>query len=83
VVTIIICVVWAVVAADAIWSRCRIRLRARATLAATKRPSHDILGRSPEGWRPLQEIHREDAQVVADENLFSRIGHSQRPGPRR
>lgn len=83
-VTIIICAVLAVLAADAIWSRARPRLRTRA--AHVDRPrSREIIHRSPEGWRSLDTSER-PTEPEAD-NSFGRIdqilGGNARRGPDR
>jgi hypothetical protein len=72
-----------IVAADAIWARCRIRLRTRAAHAATKRPGHELShGEPAEGRRTLEDIQREFETGVAadDENPFTRLGRSSRRG---
>jgi hypothetical protein len=83
-ITVVICAVLVVVAADAIWARASLRLRIRTTQAATQRPSHELTaGGSRGGWKPLEEVNREaEAQAggVADENPFTRIGRSSRRG---
>lgn len=77
-ITLILCAVLAIFIADAIYTRGRIKLRMRAAQAASKLPGHHLTGSTGSGgWRPLEEIHREaDTQTIADENPFTRIGHS-------
>jgi hypothetical protein len=57
----------------AIYVLLALDLRQRA-IQERRRPRRGI---GPEGWRPLQEIRSETAaDDVADENPFTRIGHS-------
>jgi hypothetical protein len=58
VVTIILCAVFVVFAADAIWARARLRLRTRAQAATSHRMSHNLTGSSPEGWHSLDTSER-------------------------
>ena len=52
-ITFVIFAVLAILVADALYSRARIKLRTRAAQAATKRPSHELTeGGSRGGWRP-------------------------------
>lgn len=83
-IAIIICALLAVVAADAIWARARLRLRTRGQAATTQRMGHNLTGPSPEGWRSLDTSER-PTEPEAD-SPFGRIdqilGGNVRRGPR-
>jgi hypothetical protein len=79
--TIIICVVLAIVAIDAIWSRTKLHLRTRAAQAVTQRPSHHLTGsKGSGGWHPLQQDEKDIHTEQLDENLFQFIARGRGRG---
>jgi hypothetical protein len=67
----LVTIVLVVIAVDAIRSRIKLELRARAT-ARTVRRSHELSnGRGGEGWHPLEDIEADERG--GEQNPFERI----------
>ena len=73
-ITLILCAVLAIFIGDALYARARIRLRMRAAQAASKRPSHQLTGRTGSGgWRSLNEEAAEQREPESG-SPFGKIG---------
>jgi hypothetical protein len=68
----IVFILAAVVAADAVWARSRLRLRTRTAQATTQRLSHSLAsGTDTGGWRSLG--YSESEPEPQNDNPFDRV----------